>query len=148
MHLRKRVFTYITHKGKLLVFDHVENPDLGMQIPGGTIEDGELPEQAAIREAKEETGLSEMSVKSFLGEFKKDLALIGRKETIHAWFFHLEASGQPPLRWRHSETDPHDRTDSIEFELYWVELYPKPELGGIDDGMYDQLLESVFCNAS
>ncbi len=94
MSLRQRVFIYITYQGKLLVFDYVDNPDLRMQVPGGTIEEGELPAHAAIREAKEETGLPEISLKSFLGEFEKDLAPFGREETIHAWFFPCQKS--PP----------------------------------------------------
>ncbi len=146
MSLRQRVFIYITNHGKLLVFDHVENPSLGMQIPGGTIEEGELPAHAALREAEEETGLSEIKLKSFLGEFQKDLTPFGRDETIHAWFFHLEATGQPPIRWRHYETDAHNKVEPIEFELYWVALDPKPVLGGIDDAKLYQLMESLCCN--
>lgn len=38
MSLRQRVAVYVIYQGKLLVFDHVENSDLGMQVPGGTIE--------------------------------------------------------------------------------------------------------------
>ena len=32
--VRGRVFTYITQRDKLLVFDHVDYPDAGTQIPG------------------------------------------------------------------------------------------------------------------
>jgi 8-oxo-dGTP pyrophosphatase MutT (NUDIX family) len=40
---------------ELLLFEH---PNAGIQIPAGTLEQGERPEQAALREAYEETGLS------------------------------------------------------------------------------------------
>jgi 8-oxo-dGTP pyrophosphatase MutT (NUDIX family) len=48
----------------LLLFEH---PYAGIQIPAGTIEDGETPEAAVQREAREESGLSPLSVKQYLG---------------------------------------------------------------------------------
>ena len=36
----------------------IEHPNAGIQAPAGTVEDGEPPEAAAVREAEEETGLS------------------------------------------------------------------------------------------
>lgn len=148
MSIRKRVFNYITFGDQLLVLDHVNQPDLAMQIPGGTIEADESPAVAAIREAEEETGLSGFELKSFLGDFEKDLSCLGRAEIIHAYFFHLELTARPALRWQHAELNAHDQADPIMFELYWVDMIPKPKLGGIDDAMYDELLESVRSNAS
>lgn len=123
--------------------DHVDYPHLKMQIPGGTIEQGESPKHAAIREAQEETGLSGLVFKAFLGNFEKDLSPIGKDETIHAWFFHLSATDVPAPGWRHTEAHPHGQAGSIRFQLYWVELEPRPVLGGIDDAMYAELLESL-----
>jgi len=142
--LRQRVFTYITREDELLVFDHVDHKYLEPQIPGGTIEEGEEPEVAAIREATEETGLTTFRVKSFLGSFTRDLRPIGRDETIHAWFYHLETTEQTERKWRHLELDPSEGTDPIEFELYWVPLSNIPKLGGIDDAMLSELEESVL----
>ena len=146
MLIRKRVFTYITFRSQLLVLDHVNQPDLLMQIPGGTIEVGELPAEAAIREAEEETGLSGLTLKSFLGDFEQDLSSLGRADTIHAYFYHLEVTDTPPMRWQHSEKDPHNRVEPILFELYWVKLDPKPNFGGIDGAKYDGLLDSHYSN--
>lgn len=148
MSIRKRVFTYITFTDQLLVLDHVHYPDLFRQIPGGTIEAGESPAEVAMREAEEETGLLGLKLKSFLGDFGKDLSSLGKEETVHAYFYHLEVTGQPPLRWRHSETDPHGAVEPILFELYWVNINPKPMLGGIDDAKYDELIASLHCNAA
>jgi len=133
--MRDRVFTYITRGTELLVLDYVDGSYLEPQIPGGTIEPGESPEAAAIREGEEETGLTDLTVISFLGSFKKDLRVIGRDEVIQAWFFHLDAGGSTPERWRHTEADPHDGSDSIVFELYWVPVEAIPTLGGIDGAM-------------
>ena len=63
--MRHRVFTYITRAHELLVLDHVDHRYLDPQIPGGTIEENETPEAAAIREAQEETGLKSLEVVSF-----------------------------------------------------------------------------------
>jgi len=48
----------------LLLFRH---PSAGVQIPAGTVEDGETPKEAVLREAAEETGLAELSVRRYLG---------------------------------------------------------------------------------
>ena len=50
--------------GELLLFEH---PYAGVQIPAGTVEEGEAPRQAALRETREETGLTEVTVLADLG---------------------------------------------------------------------------------
>ncbi|MDR6879868.1 NUDIX hydrolase [Bacillus sp. 3255] len=40
----------------LMVQQYVERGDIVWNFPGGSIEDGETPEEACIREVKEETG--------------------------------------------------------------------------------------------
>ena len=57
---RNKVYAYITRGDHLLVFRHVDFPEAGIQIPGGTLEDGEEPDEAVLREAFEETGLEEL----------------------------------------------------------------------------------------
>jgi len=141
--MRHRVFTYITQNRKLLVFDHVDYPELNPQIPGGTIEPGESPDRAAIREAKEETGLSRIRLVRSLGDCQLNLSAYGKDETIHAWFYHLEIDGHAPSRWYHSENDPHNGSDPIRFELYWVSLDPTPSLGVLDLARIDELKESI-----
>lgn len=141
--MRDRVFTYITQGSKLLVLDYVDKSYLEPQIPGGTIEPGESPEKAALREAKEETGLTALKIVSFLGAFDKDLRVIGRDEFIKAWFFHLEAEDSTPRRWRHAERDAHEGASAVLFELYWVPLDAVPKLGGIDNEMLPALTVSL-----
>ncbi|MDY6932100.1 MAG: NUDIX hydrolase [Halobacteriota archaeon] len=52
------VDTIIVHKGKIVVIKRKYPPFEGdYALPGGFVEDGERVEEAAIREAEEETGL-------------------------------------------------------------------------------------------
>lgn len=64
----EKITAFITRRSiegyDLLLFEH-ENA--GIQIPAGTVEDGETPEEAAIREAAEETGLTSLSIRYYLG---------------------------------------------------------------------------------
>lgn len=57
--IRKAVRCYLIEDGKVVVTKYNEGqPNEGYyDIPGGKIEDGETPEQAAIREMREETGM-------------------------------------------------------------------------------------------
>ena len=56
------------HGGKVVF---VEHPERGWEIPGGHLEPGETPEQALLRELKEETSIKNV-------ELMKELDVIGR----------------------------------------------------------------------
>jgi 8-oxo-dGTP pyrophosphatase MutT (NUDIX family) len=64
----EKVTALITRPAKpgleLLLFEH---PYAGIQIPAGTVEEQETPEEAVLREAKEETGLSPLAIQRYLG---------------------------------------------------------------------------------
>ena len=141
--LRQRVFTYITRGDQLLILEYVDGRYLEPQVPGGTIELGELPAQAALREAQEETGLTALQLVKFLGSFERDLTDIGRDETIVAWFFHLQTYEVTPETWQHFECDSSEGLGPIEFSVSWVPLNNLPKLGGIDESMLPELLDSV-----
>jgi len=49
----QKVLAYVTWGDKLLVFSHPDFPEAGIQVPAGTIEPGEEPEAAVLREAFE-----------------------------------------------------------------------------------------------
>lgn len=64
----EKVSAFITRTGKqtpeLLVFQH---PSAGMQVPAGSVENGEMLEQALVREVFEESGLKDVSIIDKLG---------------------------------------------------------------------------------
>ena len=55
---------------ELLVFKH---PTAGVQIPAGTVEEGEDIETAVKREVYEETGLQSIEIENYLGCFENEL---------------------------------------------------------------------------
>jgi 8-oxo-dGTP pyrophosphatase MutT (NUDIX family) len=146
MTYRNRVFIYITNGDHLLVFDHVDFPDAGTQVPGGTVESGETPEAAVLREAREETGLYDFSMPALIARQKMDLEPFGKQEIIDAWFYHLQYDGERKKRWRHAEQTPGDGSGQpILFELYWVSLHGEVSLNGADGLYLEQLCERMKC---
>ncbi|MBN1287486.1 MAG: NUDIX domain-containing protein [Anaerolineae bacterium] len=81
----EKVTAFITRGQELLVFEH---PNAGVQIPAGTVEVGEAPEAAALREAGEETGLASLSIRRYLGCAERTLTgewrLIGAPTRVYA----------------------------------------------------------------
>jgi 8-oxo-dGTP diphosphatase len=128
--LKHKVFAYITHGDRLLVFRHPLTPEAGIQVPAGTVEEGEAWEAAVLREAAEETGLPDLVLVGFLGEQIRNLADFGRDEVHHRHFYHLRCAGDPPATWTHYETDPSDGSPApIPFAFFWARLPDEvPEL--------------------
>ncbi|MGH2559125.1 MAG: NUDIX hydrolase [Thermomicrobiales bacterium] len=140
---RRKAFAYITHGDRLLVFSHPFAPDAGIQVPAGTMRDGERPEDAVMREAWEETGLSGLQLVRFLGQIRRDMADYGLHEVHHRYFFHLRCTTPPPETWRHLESDPADGSASpIVFDFFWARLPDEvPELIAGHGAMIPRLVE-------
>ena len=98
-----KVFAYITRTApnglELLTFRHRDYPDAGIQVPGGTVEDGEAYEVAALREAFEESGLSGFEAIHDLGSYVHTRHEGDAEVKRH--FFHMEVSGTVPDRFEH-----------------------------------------------
>ena len=140
-----KVLAYITNRGRLLIFRHTQFPEAGIQVPGGTMEACEEPLEAALREAREESGLEDLQFITFLGIQNFDCEPLGKDQIDRRYFFHFEAVGEPPDQWLHLEMDPSDHSASFyEFEFSWAELPSGvPSLVGEQDGMLDVLLLSI-----
>jgi 8-oxo-dGTP diphosphatase len=127
-----KVVAYITDGDRLLAFSHPHHPEAGIQVPAGTVEEDESPREAVLREAREETGLDDLEIRSYLGVREHNLSAHGRSEAGRQHFFHLAFCGEAPTRWRHYEMHPSEGdAEQIEFELFWVK-FPEgvPELAG------------------
>ena len=124
----RKAFAYVTHGDRLLIFSHPLAPEAGLQVPAGTMREGETPEEAVLREAAEETGLEGLRIVRSLGEAWRDARDDGRNELHHRFFFHLACDAEPPERWQHYEMDTSDGTPPPLFELWWVPLSDVPGL--------------------
>jgi ADP-ribose pyrophosphatase YjhB (NUDIX family) len=124
--VRRKAFAYVTNRDRLLVFSHPNVPEAGTQVPAGTIEPHERPEDAVMREAREETGLERLRLVRFLGDDVRDRREDrGLDEIHHRYFFHLACDGDPPERWRRHEPDPSELAPDEPmplFELFWAPL--------------------------
>ena len=136
----EKVVAYIMSGSRLLVFRHVDFPEAGVQAPAGTVDPGEAPDDAVLREAQEETGLSGLTIRSYLGTRDYDDPTV--EAVVHRrYYYHLDYAGVAPSIWRHFEEHPSGGvSEPPEFELFWVK-YPDdvPEiasrLGDFLDGV-------------
>ena len=118
-----KVFAYITNRSRLLVFRHTDFPEAGIQVPAGTVLPLESLETAALREAQEETGLSDLTIRAYLGKHIRNMQDAGKAEIHNRYFFHLLCGGDPPEQWQHDETSPSDGgIVPIRFEFFWARL--------------------------
>jgi ADP-ribose pyrophosphatase YjhB (NUDIX family) len=130
--LKRKVYAYITHKRRLLVFRHVDYPEAGIQVPGGTVEPGESFETALWREVREETGLAEgLELVGLVGEQTRDMSDFGLNETQHQRFYHLKYAVTPAERWLHTEEHASDGSGPLVFEFFWAEMGSFLELAGV-----------------
>ncbi|MFC4639775.1 NUDIX hydrolase [Deinococcus hohokamensis] len=101
--LRERAVCQITRQGpagtQLLVFDHVPALDSGVQVVAGGVEAGETPDQAALREAREETGQTGFRLEGYLGSAVWTNDVHAKRELRH--FYHLLAPAGLPDTWDH-----------------------------------------------
>lgn len=144
--VKTKVVAYVTHDDRLLVFRHPDVPEAGIQVPAGTVREGERLDDAVMREAREETGLDGLTLVRYLGERRRAMADVGRDETHHRHFFHLRCGGDPPRSWRHFERDPADgEPGPILFEFFWACLPDElPTLIAGQDALVPTLVEFLL----
>ncbi|MGF2948605.1 NUDIX hydrolase [Microbacterium alcoholitolerans] len=121
--LVRKVVGYVVRNRQLLVFTHDAIPleVAGVQVPAGTIEQGEAPEAAVVREVLEETGLA-ARVTAALGVERYDV-WPSKPETHERHFFQLSPLEDSLLeRWTAGEGVPSDGGEVQKWTCYWMPL--------------------------
>lgn len=135
-----KVLCYVVRDGRLLVFRHRDHPDAGVQVPAGTLHDGEAPEAGAIRETEEETGHRGFRIVAKLGvyehEFRDTFAGVERHELHERHVFHLEPPADLPESWSHLAEEG---DGDFWFEFTWVPYGTDLVLAGDQHRMVDRL---------
>jgi len=118
----RKVVAYVVHRGRLLVFTHDDIPleITGVQVPAGTLEEGESAAEAAVREVSEETGLKVRVVRD-LGVELYDVR--PTKDEVHQrHFFQLApVEERVPERWQAGEEHPSDGA-AQRWTCWWTPL--------------------------
>ncbi|TYB50486.1 NUDIX domain-containing protein [Nonomuraea sp. PA05] len=120
--VKDKVLCYVVRDGRLLVFRHTgySYEEVGIQVPAGSIRPEETPEEAALREVREETGFSQYRIVRKLGEVTYDISPY-RFEIQRRHVFQLELDEPTPERWASQEL--HDgEQEPTDFECFWIPL--------------------------
>ena len=122
----QRATAYLTDPAqRLLVFDHIDVPSAGTQVPAGGIHPGEDYAAAVVRELEEESGVTGARVVRKLGEAwrRADVGNVpaGLEEQVHhAFHLHLDEP-TPEDSWDWDECSGGDVV-LHRFRLRWVSL--------------------------
>lgn len=123
----QRAAAFVTDPGgRLLVFDHLDVPAAGTQVPAGGIHDGEAPDVAVVRELVEESGIDDAVLVRKLGEAWR-MAESGNvppgfeEQVTHAYHLVLHDLGERADTWEWDECDGGDVVKH-RFVLRWATL--------------------------
>lgn len=118
MQVVEKAFGYITREHgeqiQVLVFEQ-KTVGAGIQVPKGTIEEGETPLEAVKREMLEETGLTTLVVQELIAQdyFNHPSGVLQKR-----YFYHLTISGETKDTWQHYPTGLNEA--DLLFSFYWI----------------------------
>jgi 8-oxo-dGTP pyrophosphatase MutT (NUDIX family) len=117
-----KVLIYATSRNRLLVFDQPDFADVGLQVPGGTVESGEDVADAAHREFHEETGLTPARPLTPLTFHDYRFSRNGKQICHHRHYFHIALDDGLPTSWLHREMTPFGGGAPILFRFFWIDV--------------------------
>ncbi|WIB61853.1 NUDIX domain-containing protein [Curtobacterium sp. MCLR17_007] len=118
-----KVVCYVVHDGHLLVFTHDTIPltRTGVQVPAGSIEFGETPERAAVRELFEETDCLGRVLRS-LGEERYDVRPARDEIAVRRFFLMSVQQADLAERWQAGERFRSDGGEAVSWTCWWMPL--------------------------
>ena len=132
MATKNRAVLILINDRKILLMYRFKNGEEYYVFPGGGVEENETLEQAAIREAKEETGLT-VTLKKKLWECKNG----GRTDNFYlvdAFSGDMKIGGPEEAR----------QSESNVYRLDWIPLNKVKDLNLFPEAMKNHLLEEFF----
>ena len=111
---RNRSQALVCRDGKLLLVEHILFGRDFFNLPGGGIEAGETPEEAALRELKEETGVAGRILRPLAIEYKPDL-----ESQIYTFLVEIPEDAVP-VKGMDPELSPQEQTI---IDVRWLALH-------------------------
>ena len=131
-----KAYAYITRQAgadiEVLIFAHRDFPEAGWQLPGGTMDPGETPKQAVLREVWEEAGLADLDEIRLLGA--EEYFLVEKQEWQHRHFFQLQRDHPIADSFSHVVSDG-EEDKGLVYNYEWVKVDDLPELA-VDQGVF------------
>lgn len=121
--LKHKAYVYLTCGTRLLVFSQPDEPEIGLQVPGGTIDPGESYLHGARREFIEETGLSLTSALDPLMDQDVFFDNAAGRDLHRRRLYHGRTARIEREEWEHYEMSPSAGGDPIRFRLFWIDLH-------------------------
>ncbi|PGZ03809.1 NUDIX hydrolase [Bacillus thuringiensis] len=141
---KKKVHAYITREKEgvmqLLVFKHRDIHEAGIQVPGGTVDEGETLEAAILREVQEESGLRHLCIERFLADYIIHVKEKQEYEKRH--FFHVTLLTDVKDTWEYI-VSAGEKDQGLAFSYEWVNIAKCPELAG-KQGEFLHLLDEIY----
>lgn len=136
MEIKRKVLAYITRgqepDWEILVFKHKDLPEIGWQVPGGTIESDELIIDALYREIEEETGISRNDLE-LKGKVNKTNYYPENSDTMYERsIFQLAYTGKTLDNWEY-RVEGDGKDEGLTFCHRFVSIQKLPELAANQD---------------